>query len=121
MSVDDHPMVRNGIAFALMQQRDMELVGEAKDGSDAILAFRRHRPDVTLMDLRMPRMNGIEATAAIRAEFPHARIIALTTFSGDIQASRALKAGVAGYLLKDTLSNDLVDAIRFFRRCLVRK
>jgi len=112
LSVDDHPMVRNGIAFALMQQRDIKLVGEAQDGSDAILAFRRYRPDVTLMDLRMPLMDGIEASTAIRKEFPHARIIVLTTYAGDIQASRALRVGVAGYLLKDTLSNDLVDTIR---------
>jgi DNA-binding NarL/FixJ family response regulator len=112
LSVDDHPIVRNGIAFALQQQRDMELVGEAKNGLDAILAFRQYRPDVTLMDLRMPQMNGIDATVAIREEFPHARIIALTTYSGDIQASRALRAGVAGYLLKGMLATELVDTIR---------
>ena len=112
LSVDDHPMIRNGIGFSLMQQPDIELVGEAKDGFDAIVAFRRHRPDVTLMDLRMPQMNGIEATAAIREEFPHARIIALTTYAGDIQAYRALRVGVAGYLLKATLATELVDTIR---------
>jgi len=112
LSVDDHPLVRDGIAFALEQERDMELVAEARNGLDAITAFRQHRPDVTLMDLQMPQMNGIDATAAIRSEFPHARIIILTTYSGDIQASRALKLGVAGYLLKDMLRTELMDTIR---------
>ena len=112
LCVDDHPLVRGGIAFAISQQRDMELVGEAENGCEAILAFRKQRPDVTLMDIRMPCMNGIDATAAIRKEFPHARIIALTTYAGDIQASRALRVGVAGYLLKAMPAKELVDAIR---------
>ncbi len=112
LSVDDHPMIRSGIAFALAQQRDMELVGEAKDGLEAMDAYRKLRPDVTLMDLRMPQMSGIDAAEAIKKEFPHARIIILTTYSGDIQASRALKVGVAGYLLKGALATELVDCIR---------
>jgi DNA-binding NarL/FixJ family response regulator len=105
-------MIRSGIAFALAQQRDMELVGEAKDGLEAMDAYRKLRPDVTLMDLRMPQMSGIDAAEAIKKEFPHARIIILTTYSGDIQASRALKVGVAGYLLKGALATELVDCIR---------
>jgi DNA-binding NarL/FixJ family response regulator len=112
LSVDDHSAIRDGIALTLMKQRDIHLVAEAEDGLAAILAFRQHRPDVTLMDLQMPRMNGIEATAAIRDEFPHARIVVLTTYSGDIQASRALRAGAAGYLLKARPTTELVDTIR---------
>jgi DNA-binding NarL/FixJ family response regulator len=90
----------------------MEYVGGAKNGVEAIEAFRTYRPDVTLMDLQMPQMNGIDAIAAIRNEFPQARIVVLTTYSGDIQASRALKAGAVGYLLKGMLRNDLIDTIR---------
>jgi DNA-binding NarL/FixJ family response regulator len=112
LCVDDHPIVRDGIAFALQQQAGMELVGEASDGMEAISVFRRCRPDVTLMDLQMPKMNGIEATVAIRREFPCARIVVLTTYSGDIQASRALKAGAVGYLLKAMLRTDLIETIR---------
>ena len=112
LCVDDHPLVRDGISFAIQQQSDMELVAEASHGVDAISAFRRFRPDVTLMDLQMPQMNGLEATAAIRQEFPDARIVILTTYSGDIQASRALKLGAVGYLLKGTLRTELVDTIR---------
>jgi len=112
LCVDDHPLVRDGIAFALQQQSDMELVAEAKNGVEAIAAFRQYRPDVTLMDLQMPQMNGIDATAAIRSEFPNARIVILTTYSGDIQASKALKLGAAGYLLKGMLRTELVDTIR---------
>jgi DNA-binding NarL/FixJ family response regulator len=112
LCVDDHPLVRDGIAFALLQEPDMELVAEAKDGHEAIEAYRKFRPDVTLMDLQMPAMNGIEALAAIRQEFSDAKVIVLTTYSGDIQASRALKLGAAGYLLKDMLGNDLVETIR---------
>jgi len=112
LCVDDHPLVRDGIAFAVQQQKDMELVGEAKNGVDAIAAFRQFRPDVTLMDLQMPEMNGIDATAAIRKEFPNARIVMLTTYSGDIQASRALKLGAVGYLLKGMLRTELIDTIR---------
>lgn len=112
LSVDDHPLVLDGIAFALQGKPDMELVGEATNGIEAVAAFRRCRPDVTLMDLQMPKMDGIEATIAIRQEFPGARIVVLTTYSGDIQASRALKAGAVGYLLKATLRTELIDTIR---------
>jgi DNA-binding NarL/FixJ family response regulator len=112
LCVDDHPLVRNGIAFAVQQQRDMELVAEAKNGLEAIEAFRKFRPDVTLMDLQMPEMNGIDSTAAIRKEFPNARIVILTTYSGDIQASRALKLGAVGYILKGMLRTELIDTIR---------
>ena len=112
LCVDDHPLVRDGIAFALQMQSDMELVGEATDGVDAVTAFRRFRPDVTLMDLQMPNMNGVEATLKIREEFPNAKIVVLTTYSGDIQASRALKAGAVGYILKNLLRTDLIDTIR---------
>lgn len=112
LCVDDHPLVRDGIAFALEQHESMELVGEATNGVEALAEFRRCRPDVTLMDLRMPKMNGIDATIAIRREFPCARIVVLTTYSGDIQASRALKAGAVGYLLKGTLRKELIDTIR---------
>ena len=112
LCVDDHPLVRDGIAFALQQQTGMELVGEATNGVEAIEVFRRCRPDVTLMDLQMPKMNGIDATVAIREEFPCARIVVLTTYSGDIQASRALKAGAVGYLLKAMLRTELIDTIR---------
>jgi len=112
LCVDDHPLVRDGIAFALQQQDDMELVAEATNGLEAIAAFRQHRPDVTLMDLQMPQMNGIDAMAAIRGEFPSARIVMLTTYSGDVQVSRALSLGAVGYLLKGTLRSELIDTIR---------
>jgi DNA-binding NarL/FixJ family response regulator len=112
LCVDDHPLVRDGIAFALLQQPDMVLVGEARNGSEAIESHRTLRPDVTLMDLQMPVMNGMDAIAAIRQESPQAKIIVLTTYSGDIQASRALKLGAASYLLKDMLRVDLVNTIR---------
>ena len=112
LCVDDHPLVRDGIAFALQQQDDMELVAEATNGLEAIAAFRQHRPDVTLMDLQMPQMNGIDALAAIRGEFPSARIVMLTTYSGDVQVSRALSLGAVGYLLKGTLRSELIDTIR---------
>ena len=112
LCADDHPLVRDGIAFALQQQSGMELVGEATNGLEAVEVFRRCRPDVTLMDLQMPKMNGIDATLAIRREFPCARIVVLTTYSGDIQASRALKAGAVGYLLKAMLRTELIETIR---------
>ncbi|MBP2277803.1 MULTISPECIES: response regulator transcription factor [Sphingomonas] len=110
--VDDHPVLRDGIAAIIGGQNDMALVGEAGNGAEAIEQFRNLRPDVTLMDLQMPRMNGVEAIAAIRKEFSHARIVVLTTYAGDAQAMRALKAGAVGYLLKSTLRKDLLDAIR---------
>jgi DNA-binding NarL/FixJ family response regulator len=112
LCVDDHPLVRDGIAYAVQQQNDMEMVGEATDGLSAVTAYRRHRPDVTLMDLQMPNMSGVEATVRIREEFPNAKIVVLTTYSGDIQASRALKAGAVGYLLKNMLRTELMDTIR---------
>jgi DNA-binding NarL/FixJ family response regulator len=109
---DDHPMLREGVAAVIQIQADMELVGEAENGADAIECFRRLRPDVTLMDLQMPGLNGVEAIKAIRAEFPKARIVVLTTYAGDAQALRALKAGAAGYLLKSSLRKDLLETIR---------
>ena len=112
LAVDDHPMLREGIAAAIARQPDMILVGEAVNGREAIEAFRTTRPDVTLMDLQMPQMNGVEAISAIRAEFPGARIIVLTTYKGDVQALRALKAGASGYLLKSALRKEMMDAIR---------
>lgn len=112
LCVDDHPLVRDGIASVLQQDNDLELVAEAKNGLDAVVAFRQHRPDVTLMDLRMPLMNGIDATIAIREEFPNARIVILTTYSGDVQASRAIKVGAFGYILKGMLRNELIHTIR---------
>ena len=112
LCVDDHPLMRDGIAFALQSQSDMELVGQAVDGDEAVRLFRELRPDVTLMDLQMPGMNGIATIEAIRSEFPKARLIVLTTYSGDVQAARALKAGAAGYLLKSMLRNQLLGTIR---------
>jgi DNA-binding NarL/FixJ family response regulator len=112
LCVDDHSVVRDGIEFALQQQGDMEFVAGVTNGVEGIEAFRKFRPDVTLMDLQMPQMNGIDALAAIRTEFPQARIVVLTTYSGDIQASRALKNGAVGYLLKGMLRTELIDTIR---------
>lgn len=112
LAVDDHPMLREGIAAAIARQPDMVLVGEAVNGREAIEAFRKTRPDVTLMDLQMPDMNGVEAISVIRANFPSARIIVLTTYKGDVQALRALKAGASGYLLKSALRKEMMDAIR---------
>jgi DNA-binding NarL/FixJ family response regulator len=112
LCVDDHPLVRDGIAFALQMQKDMELVGEATNGEEAIQEFRRLRPDITLMDLQMPVLNGFEAIARIREEFPKARFIALTTYAGDVQASRAFKAGASGYLLKNMLRTEMINTIR---------
>jgi DNA-binding NarL/FixJ family response regulator len=110
--VDDHPMLREGVAAVLDLQPDMELVGEAGNGAEAIARFRELRPDVTLMDLQMPGVSGLEAIETIRAEFPTARIVVLTTYAGDAQALRALKAGATGYLLKSTLRRELLDTIR---------
>ncbi len=112
LAVDDHPVVRQGIAGLVGIQTDMILVGEASNGRDAIQEFRAHHPDVTLMDLQMPEMNGIDALIAIRNEFPDARIIVLTTYAGDTQILRALKAGAQAYLLKNTLHKELLETIR---------
>lgn len=114
--VDDHPVLRDGVAAILENQTDMAMVGEARDGGEAIERFRALRPDVTLMDLQMPGMNGVDAITAIRGEHPHARIIVLTTYAGDVQAVRALKAGAVGYLLKSSLRTELIDAIRNVHR-----
>jgi DNA-binding NarL/FixJ family response regulator len=112
LTVDDHQLLREGIAAVLEAQDDMTLVAQASNGREAIEIFRRLRPDVTLMDLRMPDMSGIEAITAIRAEFPDARIIVLTTYAGDAQAAAALRAGAAGYLLKNLVRKELLDTIR---------
>ena len=112
LTVDDHPVVREGIAGLIGVQADMTLVAEAGNGRDAIQQFRTHRPDVTLMDLQMPEMNGLDALIAIRTEFPEARIIMLTTYEGDVHILRAVKAGAQGYLLKSTLHSDLLRTIR---------
>lgn len=111
MVVDDHQLLREGVAAVLDPQDDIVLVGEASNGREAIEGFRRWRPDVTLMDLQMPDMGGLEAIAAIMAEYPQARIIILTTYSGDVQAMRALKAGALGYLLKSSLRRELISTI----------
>jgi DNA-binding NarL/FixJ family response regulator len=112
MTVDDHPLLREGIAAVLDGEEDFELVAEATSGQEAIDSFRIHRPDVTLMDLQMPGMNGIDAMLAIRSQFPDARFIVLTTYQGDVQALRALKAGAAGYLLKNMMRKELLETIR---------
>ena len=110
--VDDHPLLRQGIAGLVGDQPDMSLVAEASNGREAILQFRAHRPDVTLMDLQMPEMNGLDAIVAIRGEFPEARVIMLTTYDGDVQVLRALKAGARAYLLKNLLRKELLETIR---------
>lgn len=112
LSVDDHPLLREGIAAMIRSQPDMELAGEARNGRDALQRFRETRPDVTLMDLRLPDMNGIDAMIAIRGEFPEARVVVLTTFEGDVEIQRALAAGARGYLLKSTPPRELLEAIR---------
>jgi len=112
LAVDDHPIVRQGIARLVGIQPDMILVGEASNGREAMQQFRTQHPDVTLMDLQMPEMNGLDALIAIRNEFPDARIIMLTTYAGDVQILRALKAGAQGYLLKNTLHKELLERIR---------
>jgi DNA-binding NarL/FixJ family response regulator len=112
LTVDDHALLREGIAAVLKGQPDMTLVGQASNGREAVESFRTLRPDVTLMDLRMPDMNGLDAIVAIRSEFPGARIVVLTTYSGDAQAAAALKAGAMGYLLKNLVRRDLIDTIR---------
>jgi len=112
MAVDDHPLVRQGIAGLVAVQSDMILVAEASNGREAIQQFRIHRPDVTLMDVQMPEMNGVDAIIAICGEFSDVRIIVLTTYVGDVQVVRAIKAGARAYLLKNTLHKELVDTIR---------
>ena len=112
LAVDDHPVVRQGIAGLVAVQTDMTLVAEASNGRDAIQQFRAHRPDITLMDLQMPEMNGLDAVIAIRNEFPEAKIIVLTTYAGDAQILRAMKAGAQAYLLKNTLHKELLETIR---------
>jgi DNA-binding NarL/FixJ family response regulator len=112
LSVDDHPLMREGIASLVATQTDMNLIAQAANGREAIQQFRQHRPDITLMDLQMPDMNGLEAIMAIRGEFPDARIIVLTTYAGDVQALRALRAGSRAYLLKDSLHKELLATIR---------
>jgi len=112
LAVDDHSVVRQGIAALVSVQPDMTLVGEAANGREAVQKFRTLHPDITLMDLQMPEMCGVEAILAIRGEFPEARVIVLTTYSGDVQVLRALKAGASGYLLKDLLHKELIDGIR---------
>ena len=111
LTVDDHALLRKGIAALVNVEPDMKLVAEASTGEEAIKEFKKHRPDITLMDLRMPDMSGIEATVAIRTDFPNARIIVLTTYPGDVQIVRALKAGARAYLLKGKLNRDLLEAI----------
>ena len=112
LAVDDHPLIRQGIAGLIAVQSDMTLVAEASNGRDAIKQFRAHRPEVTLMDLQMPEMTGVDAIIAIREEVPEARLIVLTTYSGDVQILRALKAGARAYLLKSLLHKELLDTIR---------
>ena len=121
LTVDDHPLLREGIAALVASQPDMKVVGEASNGLEALEEFRKHRPDITLMDLVMPEMKGVDAINAIRTEFPDARIIVLTTYTGDIQALRALKAGARGYLLKGLMRKELLETIRAVhagRKCI---
>ena len=115
LTVDDHALIREGVAALIANQKDMSLVGEASNGREAIEQFRAHRPDVTLMDLQMPEMNGIDALIAIRSEFPEARIIVLTTYPGDALCKRAMKAGAHAYILKGNVRKDLLDTIRSVR------
>jgi len=112
LSVDDHPLLREGIATIINNQADMLLVSQASNGTEAIQQYREHKPDVTLMDLRLPHLSGIDAMLAIREEFRNARIIMLTTFEGDVEIQRALEAGACGYLLKNMPPSELVEAIR---------
>jgi len=112
LACDDHPLIRQGIVGLIADQPDMLLVGEASNGREAIQQFRAHRPDVTLMDLQMPEMSGMDAMSAIRGEFPDARVIVLTTYRGDVQVLRALKAGARAYLLKTLLHKELLETIR---------
>ena len=111
-AVDDHPLLREGIAALVNSQQDMKLIAEAANGREAVEQFRKHRPDVTLMDLQMPELDGIDTMIAIRCEFPQARIVVLTTYEGDADVLRALKAGARGYLLKNLLRKELLETIR---------
>jgi DNA-binding NarL/FixJ family response regulator len=115
LSVDDHALIREGIAALIANQKDMRLVAEASNGREAIEQFRSHRPDITLMDVQMPEMNGIDALNAIRSEFPDARIIVLTTYAGDVLCKRAMQAGAQAYILKGNVRKDLLDTIRAVR------
>jgi DNA-binding NarL/FixJ family response regulator len=115
LTVDDHALIREGVAALIADQKDMHLVGEASNGREAIEQFRSHRPDITLMDLQMPEMNGINALIAIRSEFSDARIIVLTTYAGDALCKRAMKAGAQAYILKGNVRKDLLDTIRAVR------
>ena len=112
LTVDDHPLLREGIAALVNAESDMKLVAEASNGRDAVEKFRLHRPDITLMDIQMPGANGVEAISLIHAEFPGARIIVLTTYSGDAQVVAALRAGARGYILKGQVHRELLDTIR---------
>ena len=112
MAADDHLLLRKGIAAIIASQQDMSLVAEASNGREAVEQYRTHRPDITLMDLQMPEMNGLDAMIAIRTEFPEARIIMLTTYTGDVQVLRAMKVGARGYLLKTLLDKELLETIR---------
>ena len=112
LTVDDHPVLRKGLAALVNAEPDLKLVAEASNGKEAIDAFRSHRPDVTLMDIQMPGLDGIDAISAIRSEFPEARIIVLTTYTGDAQVVRALKAGARAYVLKGHVTDELLDTIR---------
>ena len=116
LAVDDHPLLRCGVAALIADQSDMTLAGEASNGRDAIEEFRRLKPDITLMDVQLPGMDGIDAILAIRAEFPAARIIVLTTYEGDFLAQRALKAGAQAYILKARVRKDLLETIRMVHR-----
>jgi len=115
LTVDDHALIREGVAALIANQKDMRLVGEASSGEEAIAQFRSQRPDITLMDLQMPEMNGMDALIAIRSEFPDARIIVLTTYLGDALCQRAMKAGAQAYILKGNVRKDLLDTIRAVR------
>lgn len=112
LAVDDHALLRKGIAAMINAEPDMQLVAEASNGQEAITEFKKHRPDITLMDLQMPEMNGIECIIAIRSDFPNAKVIVLTTYPGDVQVVRALKAGARGYLLKSHVNKELPEVIR---------
>jgi DNA-binding NarL/FixJ family response regulator len=115
LTVDDHALIREGVAVLIANQNDMSLVGEASNGREAIEQFRLHRPDITLMDLQMPEMNGMDALIAIRSEFPEARVIVLTTYAGDALCKRAMRAGAQAYILKGNVRKDLLDTIRAVR------